>query len=193
MKHILKSVTKVTNYSHLNMYIANYNLPNQKVLNYQLATRRKENELSINTGKHTVADAVKILPYTLINGEISIVFIKEFRHAIGDYIFSVPAGLVENNEDPKEAAVRELMEEIGATVNEIKLSEPNSYISVGMSDESMECYIANVTINSTAQLTDHEDITTRLVPLSQLNEFLNANLLDLQTRLLTKLFYLENN
>ena len=38
---------------------------------------------------------------------------RQFRKAIEKVILEIPAGLVEVGEDPKEAAVRELQEEIG--------------------------------------------------------------------------------
>lgn len=42
-----------------------------------------------------------------------IIFVRQFRKAIEKVILEIPAGLVEAGEDPKEAAVRELQEEIG--------------------------------------------------------------------------------
>ncbi len=193
MKHQLNNVTKITNQKFVNLYVANYNLPNGKTLNYEIASRRKLEQLSVVTHNHNFTDAVKILPYTIINDVPHLVFIKEFRHAIGDAVFSLPAGLAEHNEENMQSAIRELKEEIGATVNYICSYVPISYMSMGLTDESMECFLANVTLNQTAELSEDEDITTELVPLNNALQFLKTHKCDLPTQLLVRTFLLERS
>ncbi|RLB13105.1 MAG: ADP-ribose pyrophosphatase [Deltaproteobacteria bacterium] len=46
-------------------------------------------------------------------GYDKIVLVKQYRHAIGEYIWEIPAGTFDGNEDPLECAKRELAEETG--------------------------------------------------------------------------------
>ena len=56
--------------------------------------------------------SVGIIP--IINKK-EILLIKQFRHAVDSYLIEIPAGKIENNESPYEAAKRELGEETGYT------------------------------------------------------------------------------
>ena len=60
--------------------------------------------------------AVAILP---VNSEGKICLVAQYRHAVDRDIFEIPAGLTETGEDPSEAALRELREEIGYTASSI--------------------------------------------------------------------------
>ena len=42
-----------------------------------------------------------------------VVLVRQYRYAIGGYIYEFPAGLVESNEEFHEGAVREMYEETG--------------------------------------------------------------------------------
>lgn len=56
--------------------------------------------------------SVGIIP--VINKE-EILLIKQFRHAVNKHLIEIPAGKIENDELPHEAAKRELAEETGFT------------------------------------------------------------------------------
>ena len=45
-----------------------------------------------------------------------IVLVRQYRCTIDDYVYELPAGLVEEGEDYREAAVREMKEETGLTL-----------------------------------------------------------------------------
>lgn len=76
-----------------------------------------------------------VIIYSLLGD--SVVLVRQFRYPIGDYIYELPAGLVEPGENVTDAAIREMYEETGLTLSPI----PNSFrhpffTSVGMTDES---------------------------------------------------------
>ena len=68
-----------------------------------------------------------------------IVLIKQYRYSIGDYIYELPAGLVDAGECYKVTAVREMKEETGLEFQPVEYedfySEP-FFTTVGMTDES---------------------------------------------------------
>ena len=53
---------------------------------------------------------VNVVPLT---GEGEVVLVRQFRHGTREFTLEVPGGLVESDEDPGVAAVRELLEETG--------------------------------------------------------------------------------
>ena len=54
----------------------------------------------------------------------TIAFVRQYRHAAGEYLLEIPAGTLQENESPESGAVRELEEEIGFKAKNIeKLSE----------------------------------------------------------------------
>ncbi|AOL17045.1 NUDIX hydrolase [Sulfolobus sp. A20] len=70
-----------------------------------------------------------------------VVLIKQYRPVIGKWIYELPAGTLEENENPIEAAERELIEEVGYKAE--KLTEiVGFYSSPGISSEYMRLYLA---------------------------------------------------
>ena len=78
-------------------------------------------------------DAIAILP--IIDKE-KILLIHQYRTAINQYIYEVPAGIIDPNETPIEAARRELAEETSMIANTIT---PRGFIytTPGISDEKI--------------------------------------------------------
>lgn len=187
----LNHVEKITNNKFVNLYKAKYSDENNNTINYELASRRDTAFLTLNT-KTMVTDAVKVLPYTIDKNGVNIIFIKEFRYSINDYIIALPAGLVDDNEELVTSVARELKEEIGADVISLKSVCPTSFISTGLGDETLACFFAQVELNHNQQLGHSEEIEIISVPLNSALEFLNnAPIVNLQTRLLTQIFVLE--
>jgi ADP-ribose pyrophosphatase len=52
-----------------------------------------------------------------LSGNDTVILIKQYRHAIGNFIWEIPAGTLDPNETPIECAKRELIEEIGFSAN----------------------------------------------------------------------------
>lgn len=84
-------------------------------------------------------DAVAIVPVT---DDGAVLLLKQYRHPFGRYFLEVPAGKMDvAGEDPAETAVRELVEEIGYTSDELTLltSFENS---AGWTTERTHVYLA---------------------------------------------------
>jgi uncharacterized protein len=62
-----------------------------------------------------VPRAVFVVPVT---NEGKVVLVRQYRHPVRDWTLEVPAGSVEDGEQPLEAAARELLEEVGGRARE---------------------------------------------------------------------------
>ena len=105
---------------------------------YYVASRATSiDALKANTRKNTPDGAII---YAVHKGETDrIVLVKQYRYSIGDYIYELPAGLVDPGECYKDTAVREMKEETGLKFVPIECEECYSepfFTTVGMTDES---------------------------------------------------------
>jgi ADP-ribose pyrophosphatase len=69
-------------------------------------------------------------------------FVRQYRHAVGDYMLEIPAGGIEDGETFEQAALRELEEEVGVTADKIELLS-EFYVSPGFLTEKMYVYLAS--------------------------------------------------
>lgn len=81
--------------------------------------------------------AVTILP---IDQHGNIWFVRQYRHAAGRELLELPAGTLEDGEDPRECAAREIREEIGMAAGKLTpLGE--FFLAPGYSNEYMYVFL----------------------------------------------------
>lgn len=137
----MASVDKVTQITH-NRFLNYYELSTTRRTGesgrYFMASRAKDiASLDLSTGRNT-PDGVVIFG---LAGERydRVVLVRQYRYPIAGWIYELPAGLIENGEDHRQAAVREMKEETGLTFRPMDVDpmyERAFYNSVGMTDES---------------------------------------------------------
>jgi ADP-ribose pyrophosphatase len=83
--------------------------------------------------------------------------IRQYRYAIDNYILEAPAGALEKDEDPLEAAGRELIEETGFAATTI---EPRGFIftTPGYTDEKIYLYVARGLTPSQEYRKDEDEV-----------------------------------
>ena len=107
-----------------------------------------------------------IIPYTSNN---KIIFVKQFRYAISNFLIELPAGLIEKNESHKDTAQRELREETGYSAK--KLSNIGKFWTApGFCDELIHVYLAEDLIYDPLPSDLDEDIETIEIELNEANE-----------------------
>lgn len=131
-----------------------------KIDNWVFASRKNIADLSSQFSQNNVnPDAVVIVP-KMVNGDLLI--IKEFRAIANDYVYSFPAGLIDHNEAPVDAAKRELFEETGMKITSVEMVSPPVYSSIGLTDESVVFVFA--TIEGTLSQT-HQEQSENIIPM----------------------------
>lgn len=190
MKKLLK-IVKETDNKYLNLYHAFYQYENGKVKEYEFASRRNQERLVLNNNERR-ADAVRILPYYKKGDIIFVVFIKEFRSPLNRYIYSLPAGMVDEGESSESAAIRETYEEIGGNVLKLEKVVECAYSSAGLTDENITSFNAEIELSGTQHLEESEDIKLKIVKLDDVLDFINNNEFCLPSALQSQAFYYKH-
>ncbi len=133
----IKRISKLTDNKHLNLYQLDAVNKVGREFPYFVASRAKKTEdLKIST-KNQTPDGVII--YSICKEEQDkVVLVRQYRYSLDDYIYEFPAGLVEDGEEFKRAAVRELKEETGLDLEPIDVDpmyEKPYFTTIGMTDE----------------------------------------------------------
>lgn len=103
--------------------------------------------------------------------ENEIYFVRQFRYPMGKAILEIPAGKLEQGENPLECGIRELKEEIGAKASEI-IDLGEMYPSPGYSAEHIYCYLAKKLSFSEQKLDEDEFLDVVKLPLEKAIEMI---------------------
>jgi ADP-ribose pyrophosphatase len=108
--------------------------------------------------------------------------LKQYRYAIDQYIFEVPAGTMEPGEDPQNTAGRELIEETGFTAKTI-IPKGFIYTTPGYTDEKIFLFEARGLSPSDEYGKDEDEIIeVKDIPLSDLNDMIiDGTIVDAKT------------
>ena len=116
-----------------------------------------------------------------ISGSSSVILVTQYRRAANKVLLEIPAGKIEKNETPRQAAIREMAEEIGYTGTLQPLLK--YYLAPGYSTELMHVFIAmNLRKIVRGLLDDDENIRIRKMGLSAaIKKCLNGKIEDAKT------------
>jgi ADP-ribose pyrophosphatase len=110
------------------------------------------------------ADWVNIIPLTADN---EVVMIEQYRHGAGEVGLEIPGGIVDEGEQPRDAAVRELLEETGYGATKtiaLGTARPNPAIQ----DNLLHIFLApGALYHQPPEFDGTEYTVVRLVPLAQ--------------------------
>ncbi|OGN92903.1 MAG: hypothetical protein A2Z71_05210 [Chloroflexi bacterium RBG_13_50_21] len=112
------------------------------------------------------AGAVTILP---LDASGRILFIRQYRHAVGKELLELPAGTLDQAESPENCALREIREETGFAADKlVKIGE--FYLAPGYSTEFMVVYLATDLHPDPLPGDEDEFIILEPVPIAQAYE-----------------------
>jgi len=115
--------------------------------------------------------------------ENQLVLVEQFRFGAGKFFTELPAGIIDEGEEPLQAAKRELIEETGFISQEWSLLG-TSYINPSYVDNVCHHYLArNAKFSGVVANEDSEDIAVRLHPFVNRNNLLSdGTIADAMTR-----------
>jgi ADP-ribose pyrophosphatase len=106
--------------------------------------------------------SVVILP---IDADGNLLFVRQYRHAAGQDLLELPAGTLEEGEDPAVCAAREVREETGFAAGRLeKIGE--FYLAPGYSTEFMFVYLARDLTHNPLEADADEFLSVEKIPLA---------------------------
>lgn len=131
-------VRKLTDNPFLNLYEMDALTNTGRKFHYYFASRNKEKDLPLLTGK-VPSNGIVIYPIWKREPD-KLVMIRQYRYPLDAWIYELPAGLIDEGESPKEAAVREMKEETGLDFipyenGAVEFQKP-FFLGAGMTDET---------------------------------------------------------
>ncbi len=131
--------------------------------------------------------AVVILPI-LDDGRVCL--IRNYRVAVGQWLFELPAGTLEPGEPPIETARRELIEETGYRCRKI---EPlcQFFMSPGILNERMHAFVATGLTDGATELEAGEQIANYPATATEVDELLTSGRLQDAKSIAVWLYYLR--
>lgn len=133
-----RKINQLTWNSFLNLYEMEAFATSGKEFRYYFVSRRKNEELKVYT-KSVEPEGVVIYPILKDDPE-KLVLIRQYRYPIDEYIYELPAGMIEAGETPAQAAVREMKEETGFDFEPYEGGEAAFrkplFMGVGFTDET---------------------------------------------------------
>lgn len=109
-----------------------------------------------------------------IDDDNLVYLVKQFRKPYDKAILEIPAGKLEKGEDPKESALRELLEETGYKADKIT-SLGEFYPSVGYTNEIIHLYLATHLTKDKQNLDDDEYVDVEKISLDDLVDMIMSN------------------
>ena len=97
--------------------------------------------------------------------EDKVILVRQFRYAASTELLEIPAGTLEQDEDPETCARRELEEETGYRCNELdKILE--CFVAPGYSTERIHFYLARKLERSKMNTEEDEHIEVEVMPIT---------------------------
>ncbi len=111
-------------------------------INIDELTMKTKSGKEIKREVMTRKNAVAALVYNTVTKLY--IFVSQLRPGVGDELLEIPAGVLDHiSEDPRDAMIREIEEEIGYGVDSIKLID-EGFVSPGGTSEMVSIYFAEV-------------------------------------------------
>jgi ADP-ribose pyrophosphatase len=175
----VKKLTPLAETKFLSLYDAQYNNKAGKEKHWIIASRKNIAKLrgQFFEGLKETIDAVIIA--ALHKDSKKLVLIRQFRVPLNDYVYELPAGLIDGNEEVESAVGRELKEETGLILVDINHEKTKGkvYASAGMTDESVAMvYCTCEGTASSEYLEEDEDIETILVSQEEAKELVKRDI-----------------
>lgn len=178
---------KLTDNPFLNMYKIHARTRSGKGFFYYFATRNPEGRLKHQT--HSIEPEGMAIYALAGEKKDRIVLLRQYRYPINDYIYELPAGLIEPGETAAEAAVREMEEETGLELLVYEGGEScyrrPFFLAQGMTDESgsMVFGIAEGRVSGDRQ-EDSEDIEVILADRKEAKRIIEEERLSMRAGLM---------
>lgn len=149
-----------------------------KILKLRVETVELQNK---KYSKREIVDHQKGVGIIAYDGDDKLWMVSQYRIAVDKVMLEIPAGLVDANEAPIEAAKRELQEEIGFFPEQIDFLF-TMHSSPGFTNDKLLFFVAKDLVESKLDLDEDENLEANSYPIDELyNMVENGEITDAKT------------
>jgi ADP-ribose pyrophosphatase len=127
-----------------------------KIVNLRVDTVELENQ---KYAKREIVEHKSAACILAVNNDLKALLVRQYRKAIEEFIYELPAGILNIAEEPQDGALRELEEETGYAAGKIKLIY-EFYTSPGFSNEKVYLFEASDLVFKAVNFDEDECIET---------------------------------
>lgn len=151
-----------------------YEILNSKIVFEGKVLSVKNDEIYLPNEKTTFrevvlrGDAAAVVP---IDEEGNVILVKQYRHPAKKEILEIPAGMIDEGEEPKICAIRELEEETSFKTDDL-IHLTTIYPAIGFCTEKIYIYLAQNLKKGQFNFDEDEFITVKKYPLEEAIELI---------------------
>lgn len=113
----------------------------------------------------------------VLTGRDSVLLVRQYRYAVGKETLEICAGLLEEGEDPREAAEREMQEELGVRAKTLQ-KVGSFYASPGFCTECLTLFLAEGLTSSSLPQDEDENVSSQEVPYQEIPRLMAQGVFD---------------
>jgi len=158
---------------------------NGRIIKVELDTVKLPNGATVELEMIRHPGASAVVPFLTAPDtyDPQLLLIRQYRHATDGFIYEIPAGKLDADEQPLDCAKRELLEETGCTANKVEHLY-TFYTTPGFTDERIHAFMATGLTRGDQHLQQDEVMTLETVALSRALEMINSGaIVDAKTAL----------
>jgi len=138
MKNTFKTIRTLSRNRFLSLYEIEYTNKKGKTKHWMVASRKTEDDLRAYYQRVRPLKSDAVVIYAVHEPSDKLVLIRQHRMPVNDYVYELPAGLIDPGEEAMTSVKRELKEETGLSLLDLT-QEPVQLISTpGLSEEAFE-------------------------------------------------------
>jgi len=144
---------------------------------FSLEKSRRHEEGTEKNGDFYVLNAADWINVIALTPENNVVLVEQFRHGSEDFELEIVGGLVDNDEAPKDAALRELQEETGYILTDSSEITLIGKVLPNPAFLNNACYtylVTNVKQEAEQKFDENENIIVKLEPLEKIDDLIRT-------------------
>lgn len=184
----IKLVEKIRELKYLNSYRIHYNTKNNQEKVWELVSRGDEKRLEKEIFENqSYTDGAMV--FATNEEKTHVVILREFRVSAGQYVYMLPAGLIDHDEVIEEAAIREFKEETGLVLYP-EYVEKERYTSVGIINEKVNVVYGTFTGEPTKAFQEEsEDADILIIDKLEADRILKEEEVSIRSAMLLQQFF----